>query len=65
MDELTGEELEDGFFLVVVRLGASDGEVVEKGVEDVVRGGIFWEILAAERGGHLANIEHQTPNIEH
>ena len=51
-DVVAGEEFEDGFFLVVVGLGAGGGEVVEESVEDVVRGGVFGEILAAERGGH-------------
>jgi len=64
-DVVAGEELEDGFFLVVVGLGAGGGEVVEEGVEDVVRRGVFGKVLAAERGGHLANIEQRTPNIEH
>jgi hypothetical protein len=38
--------------LVVVGLGVGGGEVVEEGVEDVVRGWIFGEVLSAERGGH-------------
>ena len=59
-DVVAGEKFEDGFFLVVVGLGVSGGEVVEEGVEDVVRRGVFGEILAAERGGHRANIEHRT-----
>jgi hypothetical protein len=33
---------------VVVGLGAGGGQVVEEGVEDVVRSGVFGEILAAE-----------------
>jgi cell division GTPase FtsZ len=37
---------------VVVGFGVGGGEVVEKGVEDVVRGGVFGEVFAAERGGH-------------
>ena len=37
-DVVAGEEFEDGFFLVVVELDFSIREVVEKGVEDVVRG---------------------------
>ncbi len=37
-DVVAGEEFEDRFFLVVVGLGVGGGEVVEKGVEDVVRG---------------------------
>ena len=51
-DVVAGEEFEDGFFLVVVGLGVGGGEVVEEDVEDVVRRGVFGEILAAERGGH-------------
>ena len=47
-DFVGGEELEDGFFLVVVGLGGGGGEVVEEDVEDIVRGGVFGEILAAE-----------------
>ena len=58
-DVVAGEELEDGFFLVVVGLGAGGGEVVEEGVEDVVRGGVFGEILAAERGGHGGRLEEE------
>jgi hypothetical protein len=46
-DVVAREELENGFFLVVVGLGAGGGEVVEKGVEDVVRGGVFGEVFAA------------------
>ncbi len=64
-DVVAGKEFEDGFFLVVVGLGAGGGEVIEEGVEDVVRGWVRRKVLAAERGGHLANIEHRTPNIEH
>jgi hypothetical protein len=64
-DVVAGEEFENGFFLVVVGLGAGGGEVVEECVEYVVRGRVFGEVLAAERGGHLANMEHRTPNIEH
>ena len=64
-DVVAGEEFEDGFFLVIVGLGTGGGEVVEESVEDVVRAGVFREIFATERGGHLANIEHRTPNIEH
>jgi len=59
-DVVAGEKFEDGFFLVVVGFGAGGGEVVEEGVEDVVRRGVFGEVLAAEQGGHLANIEHRT-----
>ena len=44
-DVVAGEKFEDGFFLVVVGLGVSGGEVVEEGVEDVVRGGVFGEIF--------------------
>ena len=55
-DVVAGEELEDRFLLVVVRLGVGGGEVVEKGVEDVVRGGVFWEVFAAERGGHAGRL---------
>ena len=51
-DVVAGEEFEDGFFLVVVGLGAGGGEVVEEGVEDVVRRWIFGEVFATERGGH-------------
>jgi hypothetical protein len=47
-DVVAGEEFEDGFFLVVVGLGVCGGEVVEEDVEDIVRGGVFGEILAAE-----------------
>jgi hypothetical protein len=47
-DFVGGEEFEDGFFLVVVGLGVCGGEVVEEDVEDIVRGGVFGEILAAE-----------------
>jgi hypothetical protein len=50
-DVVAGEELEDGFFLVVVGLGGGGGEVVEENVEDVVRRGVFREILTAEWGG--------------
>ena len=64
-DVVAGEEFEDGFFLVVVGLGVGGGEVVEEGVEDLVRGRVLGKILAAERGGHAGNIEHRTPNIEH
>ncbi len=58
-DVVAGEELEDGFFLMVVGLGAGGGEVVEESVEDVVRGGVFGEILAAERGGHAGIVERE------
>ena len=56
-DVVAREELEDGFFLVVVGLGVGGGEVVEEGSEDVVRGGVLGEILAAERGGHAGRME--------
>ena len=39
-DVVAGGEFEDGFFLVVVRLSVRGGEVVEEGVEDVVRSGV-------------------------
>jgi hypothetical protein len=53
-DVVTGEKFEDGFFLMVVGLGGGGGgrEVVEENIEDVVRGGVFREIFAVERGGH-------------
>ncbi len=41
-------------------VGSGGGEVVEEGIEDVVRSGVFGEVLATERGGHLANIEQRT-----
>ncbi len=44
-DVVAGEEFEDGFVLMVVGLGVRGGEVVEEGVEDVVRGGVFGEIF--------------------
>lgn len=53
---VAGEKFEDGFFLVVVGLGVGSGEVVEEGVEDLVRGRVFGKILAAERGGYLGNV---------
>ena len=56
-DVVAGEEFENGFFLVVVRLGVGGGEVVEEGVEDVVRSGVFGEVLVAERGGHAGRVE--------
>ena len=55
-DVVPSKELEDRFFLVVVGLGAGGGEIVEEGVEDVVRGGVLREILAAERGGHTGRM---------
>jgi len=51
-DVVACEEFEDGFFLVVVGLDFGGGQVVEEDVEDVVRRGVFGEVLAAERGGH-------------
>ena len=60
-DVVAGEELEDGFFLVVVGFGAGGGEVVEEGVEDVVRGGVFREVLAVERGGHAKRLMEYFP----
>ena len=59
-DVVAGEEFEDGFLLVVVGLGAGGGELVEEGIEDIVRGGVFRKVFTAERGGHRANIEHRT-----
>ena len=59
-DVVAGEEFEDGFLLVVVGLGAGGGELVEEGIEDLVRGGVFRKVFTAERGGHRANIEHRT-----
>jgi hypothetical protein len=56
-DVVAGEEFEDGFFLVIVWLGVGGGEVVEEGVEDVVRSGVIGEVLAAERGGHAGRME--------
>jgi hypothetical protein len=44
-DVVADEEFEAGFFLMVVGLGACGGEVVEEGVEDFVRGGVFGEVL--------------------
>jgi hypothetical protein len=44
---------------VVVGLGVGGGEVVEKGVEDVVRGGVFGKILAVERGGHAGRLRQE------
>ena len=64
-DVVAREKLEDGFLLVVVGLGVGVCQIIEKGVEDVVRGWVWREVFAAERGRHLANIEHRTPNIEH
>ena len=64
-DVVASEELEDGFLLVVLGLGVGGAEVIEEGVEDVVRAGGFGEVFAAERGGHGGNSEHRTPNIEH
>ena len=58
-DVVAGEKFEDGFLLVVVGLGVSGGEVVEEGVEDVVRRGVFGEILAAERGGHAGRMKEE------
>jgi hypothetical protein len=58
-DVVAGEEFEDGFLLVVVGLGVGGGEVVEEGVEDVVRGWIFGEVLSAERGGHAGRLEEE------
>lgn len=58
-DVVAGEEFEDGLFLVVVGFDAGGDEVIEEGVEDVVRGGVRGEVGARERGGHGdANIEH-------
>jgi hypothetical protein len=51
-DVVAGEKFEDGFLLVVVGFGARGGKVVEESVEDVVRRGVFGEVLAAEWGGH-------------
>ena len=58
-DVVAGEEFEDGFFLVVVGLGAGGGEVVEEGVEDIVRGGVFGKVLVAERCGHVVRMEEE------
>ena len=58
-DVVASEEFENGFLLVVVGLGAGGGQVVEEGVEDVVRGGVFGEILAAERGGHAGIVAEE------
>ncbi len=58
-DVVAGEEFEDGFFLVVVGLGAGGSEVVEEGVEDLVRAGVFREIFAAERGGHAKRMKEE------
>ena len=55
-DVVAGKEFENGFFLVVVGLGVRGSEVVEEGVEDVVRGGVFGEVFAAERGGHAQKV---------
>ena len=41
---------------MVVGLGAGGGEVVEEGVEELVRGRVLGAILAAERAGHLGNV---------
>ena len=58
-DVVAGKEFENGFFLVVVGFGAGSGEVVEEGVEDVVRRGVFGEILAAERCGHAGIVAEE------
>ena len=58
-DVVASEKFENGFLLVVVGLGVGGGEVVEEGVEDVVRGGVFGEILAAERGGHAGRLSEE------
>ena len=58
-DVVAGEKFEDGFFLVVVGFGVGGGEVVEEGVEDVVRAGVFGKILAAERCGHVVRMEEE------
>jgi len=58
-DVVAGEEFEDGFLMVIVRLGVRGGEVVEEGVEDVVRGGVFREVLVAERGGHAGRMDEE------
>ena len=50
-DFVAGEELADGFFLVVVGLGVGVCQIIEEDVEDVVRSGVFGEILVAERSG--------------
>ena len=42
---------------MVVGLGVGGGEVFEERVEDVVRGGVFGKVFAAERGGHAGNID--------
>jgi hypothetical protein len=47
---------------MVVRLGVRGGEVVEEGVEDVVRGGVFREILAAERSVHAGMMQEEESN---
>ena len=58
-DVVAGEEFEDRFFLVAVGLGAGGGEVVEEDVEDVVRAGVFGEVLAAEWGGHAGRMREE------
>jgi hypothetical protein len=58
-DVVAGEEFEDGFFLVVVGLGVSGREVVEKGVEDVVRRRVFGEVFSVERGGHAGTVARE------
>ena len=40
-DVVAGEEFENGLFLMVVGFDFRGAEVVEEGVEDVVRGGVF------------------------
>ncbi len=56
---VAGEKLEDGFLLMVVGLGVGGGEVIEEDVEDVVRGRVFGEVLAAERGGHAGSMKKE------
>ena len=56
-DVVAGEELEDGFFLVVVGCRVGGGEIIEENVKDVVRGGVYGEIFSAERGGHAREDE--------
>ena len=58
-DVVADEEFENGFFLVVVGLGVCGGEVFQKNVEDVVRGGVFGEIFAAERSGHEETVDEE------